>query len=139
VTQATTPNDKALARGTLVEQRAGVVVLGIPDTDYELRLAVSADLATPEGKKTTGVIRAQAKRIDHIRSGGKFVEPVAGRPRRVQGRVIGLDEEAGVVIVDAGVPIWCRTGDRQRPSDFQIGEMVATDVLSGATFTPGSA
>lgn len=136
MTKATTPHDKAIARGAVLEQQAGAVTLGIPETDYELRLAVSADFATPTGKKASGVIRAQAKRIDRIRTGGKFIEPVAGRPRRVQGRVIGLDEEAGVVIVDAGVPIWCRTGDRQRPADFQIGEMVATDVLSGATFTP---
>jgi len=66
------------------------------------------------------------------------VEPVAGRPRRVQGMVVGIDGDR--VVVDAGMPIHCRPTDaRQKAADFQPGDFVSFDVHRGATFESRSA
>ena len=88
-----------------------------------------------------GTITARARRVDTVPSGGKYVEPVIGRPRRVQGRVIGHASGSGGdrLIVDAGVPMhFTLTDGRQHPKDFAVGDMVSFDVLDGACFTPNA-
>lgn len=140
----TTKIDPAVARGVLNEivpptaTKPGFIKFAVPNTSYELHLRPTADITTQPGKRILGVIRVEARRIDATGTGGRFVEPVFGRPRRVQGTVIRA--EAGAVVVDAGVPIHLvPTDGRQRPEQFQPGEMVGCDVLDGATFTPRQA
>jgi len=72
-----------------------------------------------------------------VGTGGRYVEPVYGRPRRVQGSVIAIDQANNAVVVDATIPIHCTPTDpRQKATDFQPGQFVSFDVLEGATFTP---
>ncbi len=129
-----------LARGTLgaslpaTATRPAHIVFSVPNTSYELHLIPTGDVSVPVGRRLIGTIRAQARRIDVVQAGGKFVEPVFGRPRRVQGAVVGVKD--GAVVVDAGVPIECvPTDQRQTPSQFEVGQIVSCDVLDGATFT----
>lgn len=133
--------DPRLVRGTLVKvvaataTKPGYAVLTVPNSNYEMHLLPTAPVRTPPGKRIMGTIRARARRIDVVQTGGRYVEPVYGRPRRVQGSVIAVEPDA--VVVDAGVPIHCEPMDpRQKPSDFQPGQLVSFDVLDGATFTP---
>ncbi len=137
----TTRLDPGVARGTLARlvpdsaTKKGHVVFTVPNTSYELHLVPTAALAQRAGDRLIGIIRASARRIDVVETGGRFVEPVAGRPRRIQGRVVGVD--AGALVVDAGVPIHCTPTDpRQTASQFASGALVAFDVLEGATFSP---
>ena len=128
------PKDPSVARGILRETSEGKIVLTFPGTEYRLHLATKGGVSAPVGAKVEGRIVAQARRMDVIKSGGRYIEPVEGRPRRVQGRVIGVDEAADCVIVSAGVPICCKTDDRQKATDFKPDQMVSMDVLPGAFF-----
>ncbi|GJQ30293.1 MAG: hypothetical protein HBSAPP03_21770 [Phycisphaerae bacterium] len=137
----TTPIDPAVARGTFLTRTPATatspecLVLGIPNTSYELHLRPTAGVSTPIGKRLLGVIRVEARRIDRPGTGGKFIEPVFGRPRRVQGTVIRIEQ--GAVVVDAGAPIHLVPLDpRQSPESFTPGELVSCDVMDGATFSP---
>lgn len=126
-----------VASGRLDEQKDGAIVLAVPGTDYRLHLAVDAALPAAAGSRVRGTIRGVARRIDTMPSGGRFIEPVHGRPRRVQGRVIGTDPGAGTILVQAGVPISVQVGDpRQQASQFAVGDLVAFDVERGARFLP---
>ncbi|MEM6749001.1 MAG: hypothetical protein AAF612_00885 [Planctomycetota bacterium] len=115
------------------------LVLAVPGTDYRIKLVhQGAELA--QGQRARGVIQAQARRIDVIPAGGRFVEPVAGRPRRVQGRVVQVDESSNTVWVKAGPTLGVTPTDaRQKAADFAPGAMVSFDVEAGATFTPANA
>jgi hypothetical protein len=132
--------DPKLARGVLEEvieptaTRPARIVLSFPNTSYRIHLVPRGRIGTPIGKRIVGTIHAHARRIDEVRTGGRYVEPVYGRPRRVQGRVVGT--EADAVVVDAGLPIHCTPTDpRQKAADFQPGQLVSFDVLDGASFT----
>jgi hypothetical protein len=138
--------DPHLARGVLLEKtpatatRPAYVTIHIPNTSYELKLVsgvpVEAIAAAP-GKRIIGRIRAQARRVDVVKTGGRYVEPVYGRPQRVQGAVVSVDAEHNTITVNAGVPITCELTDRrQRADQFQPGQFVSFDVLEGAGFTP---
>ncbi len=130
----TLPIDPGLARGTLLSVTPSYIVMGIPNTSYELHLVPTAPIATLPGKRLLGTIRLQARRIDAVGTGGQFIEPVYGRPRRVQGTV--LRTEAGAVVIDAGVPIHATPMDpRQKAEDFTPGQLVSFDAVAGATIT----
>lgn len=142
------------ARGVLHEivaataTKPGYIVLAIPGSNYQLHLRPSAELAarlSPAnvGKRLVGQISVEARRIDSVRTGGRYIEPVHGRPRRVQGTVTAVDMASGTIIVDAGgattvdglpLPVRCRPTDaRQRADQFAPGDLVSMDVLDGAT------
>jgi hypothetical protein len=132
--------DARLARGTLARLEPGTatrpahVVLAVPNTNYEMHLVPTAPVRALPGKRLIGTIRARARRIDVVQTGGRYIEPVLGRPRRVQGSVVAVEPDA--VVVDAGVPIHCAPTDpRQKPTDFTPGQFVSFDVMDGATFT----
>jgi hypothetical protein len=137
--------DPTLARGVFAGSipatatKPAMVKLTFLNTNYELHLIPGAAVSTPEGKRILGVIRAKARRVDVVQTGGRYVEPVMGRPRRVQGTVIAVNEGRRSIVVDAGVPIECElTDERQRSSDFPVGVLVSFDVLEGATFSPNA-
>lgn len=140
----TTPIEPTLARAVLAQRlpatatRPAFSVLEFPNSSYELHLEDAPECAAAApapGSRVVGVIMAEAMRIDIVRSGGRYVEPVAGRPRRVQGMVIAVTPKQ--VVVDAGMPIHCTPTDpRQRPDDFKPGDFVSFDVRRGATFEP---
>lgn len=132
-----------LARGILGEVVAATatkpahIVLELLNTSYQIHLLPGGAIATPVGKRIVGVVRADARRVDIVKSGGKYVEPVAGRPRRVQGAVVGRDTSANTITVNAGVAIVLKLTDaRQRAEQFEDGAFVSCDVCDGATFTP---
>lgn len=140
----TTKIDPTTARGTVARQipatatRPAFTVLTFPNTSYELHLEPASGgkaAALGEGSKTLGTIRAEAQRIDIVRTGGRYVEPVAGRPRRVQGMVIAVEGDR--LVVDAGMPFHILPTDpRQQAGDFQAGDFVSFDVKRGATYEP---
>jgi hypothetical protein len=111
------------------------LVLDIPHTDYRLHLALSQPLEASVGDKITGTIHAKAKRVDPIRSGGRFIEPNYGRPRRAQGRIVGGDPQANTLYVHCGGgPVIATLMPSQQATDFAIGQMVLFDVERGAVF-----
>jgi hypothetical protein len=137
----TTKIEPGVARGTLgsvvpeTATKPGYITFEVPNTNYVLHLRPTGAIATPPGKRLLGTIRVEARRIDVVTTGGKFIEPVMGRPRRVQGTVVRA--EGGAVVVDAGVPVHLvPTDPRQNASQFEPGTLVGCDVLEGATFAP---
>jgi hypothetical protein len=131
--------DPTLARGVLeavVAQTAtqpGHIVVSFPNTSYQMHLLPRNPVASEVGKRIIGTVRLQARRIDHVQTGGRYVEPVYGRPRRVQGSVISVSGDA--LVVDATVPVHVSLTDpRQKASDFKVGDFVSFDALDGASF-----
>ncbi len=133
---ATKPVDKSIARGVLAEAHDDYIILAIPDSDYRIKLLINEPVTTPLSHRIAGAIHGQARRIDLIKSGGLFVEPIEGRPRRVQGRIVATDISNGTVTINAGPPIVLRTYKGQSPADFQVGQLVTTGVEPGSTFSP---
>lgn len=125
-----------LVRATLVESRNGLVVLAVPGTDYRLHLVPTRPIpAALVGKRVEGRIDAAARKINVTEKGGNFIDPVYGRPRNIQGRVVerGLDNQT--LVVHAAVPLFVRVRHPQSPADFAAGQIVNFAVEPGATFT----
>lgn len=125
------------ARGVLEEARDERVIISFPNTSYRLHLHVLKPPSTPIGKRIHGTIRLGARRIDVVHTGGSYIEPVYGEPRRVQGEIIAVEKTDGSIVVNAGpCPIHVKLGKLQKPEQFQPGDFVSFDAESGASFTP---
>ncbi len=125
-----------LAKGTLVQQSEGKIVLGLPGSEYQLHLLTDAALTPSVTGKITGTITAEAQRVDKTQNGtgGRFIEPVYGRPRRIQGRITATDTAANTITVFAACPVVCSFATDQSASDFEVGQTVTFDVKPGAKF-----
>lgn len=132
-----TPAAKAHhARAILVAQREHEVDLTFPGADYRLTLKTYQPVSTPIGKRVVGIIQARARRIDSVRTGGSYVEPIYGQPRRIQGEVLDTDTSARTITVHAGAaPFVCTVGAGQKTDAFKPGDFVALDVLEGTSFS----
>jgi hypothetical protein len=119
--------------GVLLEVADQSITLGIPGTDYRLSLAVKAKPDYAVGARVAGQIRATARRVDIIRSGGRYVEPVYGRPRRLQGRVTAVDAAHNTLTVYCGAPFTCSLALEQKATKFEVGQLVSFDVERGAS------
>ncbi|MCA9300224.1 MAG: hypothetical protein KDA28_14220 [Phycisphaerales bacterium] len=124
--------DPRLARGTLDATGDGHLTMAVPNSSYRIRMAGPTPKAEV-GKRLVGRVSGHARRIDVVESGGRYIEPVYGSPRRIQGRVVAIEQNA--IVVHAGIPIHCMPTDaRQNPAQFEIGDFVALDLMDGVSF-----
>lgn len=113
----------------------GHVQISAPNTNYRLTLGLVGELKASVGARVVGIVRARVQRVDVCHTGGAFIEPVYGRPRRLQGRVLGAGRNERTLVIDGPVPMHCELMDaRQRAGDFPAGVMVTCGVQDGATF-----
>lgn len=128
---------QSVTSGVVAERRGGEITLAHPGSSYrlDLRLDEPEQGGVAVGARVRGEIRVQAARIDVIKTGGKYIEPVDGPPRRVAGRVLETDRYANIVIVDAGpFVVVCTPNAHQKASDFAVDQLVTMGVKPGATF-----
>lgn len=128
------PTTPPVVTGVVDAVGDGWVQIKVPGSDYRLRLVPRDGERYTPGEKVSGVVRAQALRMDVIPAGGRYIEPVQGRPRRVQGRIVGGDASKNEVYVKAGPGVVVTPMAPQRAGDFMIGQMVTFDVRAGSTF-----
>ncbi len=124
-----------IATGVLAEKSPEKLVLAVPGSDYRLHLVPVGTIDAQVDERVSGIIRAKARRVDVISAGGRFIEPVFGRPRRVQGRIIDGDPKANTITVLAAVPVTVSLMPQQHTGQFAPGQMVSFDVEPGATFS----
>ncbi|MEX2671616.1 MAG: hypothetical protein WD294_05845 [Phycisphaeraceae bacterium] len=120
--------------GRLEEKADDKIILHVLGSDYRLHLVTEGPVDAEVGDRITGTIHLHPRRVDVFPSGGRFLEPVFGRPRRMQGRVAGGDVSANTLYVQAGAPVIAHLMASQKASDFAIGQLVGGDVQRGGRF-----
>jgi hypothetical protein len=123
---------RSIARLRFRESRGELNILEVPGTDYELHLKGS--LAVAPGTVLRGEIHASALRMHRSDAGGRFIEPVYGPPRIVQGTVLAVDRAANRVLLDLTVPAWITIHAGNAIDDFHEGELWNCYVESGTRF-----
>ena len=134
----TSPTTPPVVSGVIDAVGDGWVQLKVPGTDYRLRLVPKECASFAIGDKVEGIIRAQAQKMLVIPAGGRYIEPVQGRPRRIQGRVVGGSVSLNEVYIKAGPGVVITPMPPQRAGDFAIGQIVSFDVLAGSTIEMGA-
>lgn len=129
-------NSSARVSLRLKEIKGETLILCVPGTDYELHLlrdGAPVD-ASRVGRRISGEIHARALRMHRSDTGGRFIEPVYGPPRIVQGTVLAVDAERNRVLLDLTVPAWMTLHRDNSIEQFHQGEMWNCYVESGTRF-----
>lgn len=121
------------------------VVLGVHGTDYRITLSPSVGPssfpvpASRRNRRIRGTVLGRALKMHRADAGGRFIEPVHGQPRIVQGTVSRVDAANDRLLMDIVIPMWItvETGvTGQSASDFQTGELLNFYLESGTRFVP---
>ena len=80
--------DAATTRSMIRSIDEESIVLAPSGNSYELSLVPAGRVDAEPGQRVTGRIEAEALKIHPAEGGGNFIEPIAGQPRIVAGRVL---------------------------------------------------
>jgi hypothetical protein len=125
------------ARGRVIAVDENRVTFVPEGTNYQLHLTSAAAFTGPLNKPLQAFIRAQARKLWTVPSGGNFITPIFGSPRIVQGRIRYLSETAMVLHAGAPVIIELPSGSNSiDPSTgpLGVGALANATLLAGATF-----
>jgi len=117
----------------------GVVTLKIPGTNYRNSFSMpggSDGLAI--GKRVSGTIHAPAWKVDRVDMGGNYVEPLFGRPRRMQGTILSVDVGRNELTVQVGYEVTVKLPAKYSAASFQVGERVGWDNIEMPGFEVGA-
>lgn len=124
------------ARGKVVRADADALVFNPASTNYEIKLACPTAWSGPVGQVVHVTVRAAARKLWTIASGGNFVAPIFGPPRIVQGRVRHLDGQT--MVVQCGLSVHVTLPAAEAAYDLgsgplAVGALVNVALLPGAT------
>jgi hypothetical protein len=127
----------AATRGRVLSTSDGKVVFQPRNSSYELYLQIAVEYSGPIDSPISAVIRAKARKVYTVPSGGNFITPIQGPPRIVQARVIQADERSLIVHATANFVIELPTVDSAIDLDegpIAPNRMVNVVLFPGATF-----
>jgi hypothetical protein len=123
-----------LAKGQLLSSDGTTARLAITGFNYELELASTA--VRPPGTLVCGVIRAKARKVLTIPTGGNFVQPIFGSPKVIQGRIRYV--EGNTLVVQAGTLFHVELPTSDDAIDLNNGSLSVGCTIN-ATIFPGAA
>ncbi|HSI31961.1 MAG TPA: hypothetical protein VK986_00095, partial [Tepidisphaeraceae bacterium] len=124
------------ARGKILRIEGDYAVFNPAGTTYEIHLLYPKGKApTPSDRQTSVVIRATARKVWTVPSGGNFVTPIFGPPKIAQGRTKDLSDRQ--MILHAGVPIVVTLPTSEDAYDLQKGPLTVPGLVN-CTLMPGA-
>jgi hypothetical protein len=113
----------------------GVVTLRVPGMNYRNAFAVLGDATSlVAGARVQGKIHAPAWKVDRVELGGNYVEPLFGRPRRMQGTILAVNTTINELTVQVGYEATVRLPERYKAADYTVGERIGWDNVEIPTF-----
>lgn len=128
---------RVLEQHPAADDRPARAILALPDSDYQLQLALDQPLEPDAMGQVTGRVVVRAEKVASVSTGGRFIEPVFGPPRRFQGMVIESNATDNLLTLRAGggCPVKAAlTHPGQNASQFPVGAMVAFNIQPPARF-----
>jgi hypothetical protein len=123
------------ARGKVIRVEDAHVIFSPANTNYEIKLTTSGRYDGPVNVLIDGYVKAAARKVLTVPSGGNFVTPIFGPTRIVQGRIKYLDQTT--IVVQAGLPVIVTLPAADSAYDLTSGQL-AVGVLVNATILPGA-
>ena len=115
-------------RGKVSEVKDAAVVFVPADTNYALHLQTASPYTGPLQQTISATIRAKAKKVYTVPSGGGFLSPLLGPPRTIQGRALHV--ENGWVVIRAGVSVVVELPTADDALDLQEGPIAVGSIIN---------
>jgi hypothetical protein len=113
----------------------GQVTLKVPGFNYANSFIITGSAATLNpGARVRGTIHAPAWKVDRVELGGNYVEPLFGRPRRMQGTILAVDAAANALRVQVGYEATVKLPAKYKAADYKVGERIGWDNIEIPSF-----
>ncbi len=112
----------------------GTITLKTPGNNYRTSFKVAGVSGLKAGDRVTGTIHAPAWKVDRVELGGNYVEPLFGRPRRMQGTILSVNTSTNELTVLTAYEVVVKLPDRYQASQFAPGTRVAWDNIDVPVF-----
>lgn len=125
------------ARGKVTQVADGGVVFEPAGTNYQMHLKTSAAYTGPVGVLVDGFVRLDGRKVFTTPAGGRFVQPIFGTPRVVQGRIRAATDDSLLLQVGTAVVLKLPASDDAydlSAGPLAVGAIVNATVLPGASF-----
>jgi hypothetical protein len=128
----------AVGKITQILPDGKTIVFQPSGTNYELHLGLTnGEKVQVSTRPIEGIIHVKARKVWTVPSGGKFIAPIFGPPKTIQGRVKWLDER--VLLVQGGTNFVVEMPPSDAAVDLangaiEAGALVNVTALPGATF-----
>ena len=117
----------------------GVVTLAVPGSNYRNSFLLQGDASgLPPGTRVHGTIYAPAWKVDRVELGGNYVEPLFGRPRRMQGTILSVNPAANELTVQVGYQATVSLPEGYRADEYKVGERIGWDNIEMPVFEPAA-
>lgn len=124
------------ARGKILRVENNLVVFNPTGTNYELQLVnAGKEPLAPSQNSVQVFIRANARKVWTMPSGGNFVTPIFGPPKIIQGRVRYLDEKT--MVLHAATSFILTLPAEATSFDLNNGPVQTAGIVN-ATILPGA-
>jgi hypothetical protein len=117
----------------------GIVTLKVPGSNYRNSFALHENAVLTAGSRIRGTIHAPAWKVDRVELGGNYVEPLFGRPRRMQGTILSVNATTNELTVQVGYEATVKLPAQYKASEYAVGERVGWDNIDIPTFEPEAA
>jgi hypothetical protein len=107
-----------------------VATLRVPGMNYRNAFGVKSSpgaTGIKPGERISATIHAPAWKVDRVELGGNYVEPLFGRPRRMQGTILSVNSAANELTVQVGYEVTVRLPAKYKAADYKPGERVGWD------------
>ncbi|MGN6369883.1 MAG: hypothetical protein ACTHN5_16625 [Phycisphaerae bacterium] len=114
------------------------ITLAAPPTNYRNTFILKSEnsAAVTVGERVRGTIHAPAWKVDRVDLGGNYVEPLFGRPRRMQGTILSVNAATNELTVQVGYEVTVKLPQRYKAADFLPGQRVGWDNVEIPLFEP---
>lgn len=122
------------AKGKVLRADGDSVVFAPAGTTYQLQLT-RAGYGGPLNEPVRALLRARARKVLTVPSGGNFINPIVGTPRIIQGWVLSGD--ARQLVVHAGAPFIVELPESEAAIELTEGP-IAANRLVNIVLLPGA-
>ena len=110
----------------------GKIVLNPAGTSYELDLRLEVDSGATAGAVVRGTVHVKGRKVWTVSAGGRFVTPICGEPRVIQGWV--KHAEPGCLVVEAGLSVIVELPPEPSAYDLVNGPVVVGALVNITLF-----
>ncbi len=112
-----------------------IVTLAVPGSNYRSSFQiVGGSVSLVVGARVRGTIHAPAWKVDRVELGGNYVEPLYGRPRRMQGTILAVNAAVNELTVQVGYEATVKLPEKYKAADYKIGDRIGWDNIEIPTF-----
>jgi hypothetical protein len=113
----------------------GAVTLKVPGSNYRNTFTIAGDQSNLSvGARVRGTIHAPAWKADRVELGGNYVEPLIGRPRRMQGTILTVNPANNELTVQVGYEVTVKLPPKYRAAEFHPSDRVGWDNIEIPAF-----